>query len=141
MIGHDIVTENRERRAMEIKEKSWQSEAGTWRERKVGMFAGALVVLGVPINTDECLPRAACHNDGGTGSLTSRIRLTGRYQSPGLIRGDALKHPLPVLFPSCLCASCPSAAPNVSNLYCRTLIDRTHFCIPFPLLLTLTVKL
>lgn len=128
---------------MEIKEERWQSEAGTWRERKVDMFAGALVVLGVPINTHECLPRAACHNDGGTGSLTSRIRLTGRYQSPGLIREDTLKYPLTVLFPSCLCVSLllPLAAPNVSNLYCRTLIDRTHFHIPFPLSLALTLKL
>lgn len=38
---------------MEIKAESWQSEAEARREREAGVFAGALVVLGVPINTDE----------------------------------------------------------------------------------------
>lgn len=40
VIGHDMVTENRERRALEIKAESWQSEAAARRERAVGVLAG-----------------------------------------------------------------------------------------------------
>lgn len=44
VIGHDMVTENRERRAVEIKAERWQSEAAAWRERE----AGALAALAGP---------------------------------------------------------------------------------------------
>lgn len=39
VIGHDMVTENRERRAVEIEAGRWQSEAAAWRERAVGVLA------------------------------------------------------------------------------------------------------
>lgn len=127
---------------MEIKEQRWQSEADRDGKEEGGYASQSPCGVGCAHQHGWALAKSRMSQ--WWKSWITHIRASSDWKI-SISRPNPKGHgkiSFNIALPPCLCVSPASVAnENVCNLRHWTSIDHTHFHIPFPLSLALTVKL